>query len=156
MATKWSGHGTSIGLLVLRVGAGGFMAVHGWGKVEMVLAGEFAKFGDPIGIGPQASLVLAAGAEFVCALLVVLGCLTRFAAIPPVVTMAVAAFVVHAPDPWTMGEGARRFFEKAAESWGSKEPALLFLIAFLTLVFTGGGRFSVDRLLAPRIRPRRA
>ena len=32
---------SSIGLLVLRLGAGGYMALHGWGKVEWVLAGDF-------------------------------------------------------------------------------------------------------------------
>jgi uncharacterized membrane protein YphA (DoxX/SURF4 family) len=29
----------------------------------------------------------------------------------------------------------------------SKEPALLFLIPFLALVFTGAGRFSIDGLI---------
>src|SRR5262245_40280989 len=115
----------SFGLLILRVGFGAFMASHGWGKLQMLLAGESENFADPIGVGKWLSLVLAVFAEFVCALLVVVGLGTRLAAIPPAITMAVAAFVVHANDPLTMGPGP------------SKEPALLFLIPFATLFFTG-------------------
>ncbi len=43
--------GNSLGLLVLRLGTGGYMLTHGWGKLQMVLAGDFDKFGDPIGLG---------------------------------------------------------------------------------------------------------
>lgn len=141
---------TSAGLLILRVGMGVYMATHGWGKVQMVLDGKLDQFGDPIGIGPSASLILAAGAEFVCALLVALGLGTRLAAIPVVFTMAVAAFIAHSANPWTAGEGYRLFMEKQAESWASKEPAMMFLIGFLALVFTGAGKYSVDALLCRR------
>jgi len=68
----------------------------------------------------------------------ILGLGTRFAAIPVVIAMGVAALVVHANDPLLMGQGA------------SKEPALLYAIPFLALVFTGGGRFSVDAWLKSR------
>lgn len=138
---------SSIGLLILRVGIGGLMVSHGWGKFQMLMAGDFHKFGDPIGIGSAASLLLIVTAEFICALLVMIGAATRVAAIFPVIGMAVAAFIVHGGDPWTMGEGARLFYSGASQSWSSKEPALLFLIPFLALVFTGAGRFSVDALV---------
>lgn len=141
---------SSIGLLVLRVGAGGYMMTHGWGKLQRVIAGELDKFADPIGIGTGASLVLSAGAEFGCALLVVLGLFTRWAAIPVAFTMLVAAFVVHASDPWTMGRAAQLFQAGEAQSWSSKEPALLFLVPFLALAFLGGGRFSLDHVIASR------
>lgn len=141
---------TAIGLFILRLGMGGYLATHGWGKVQMLLAGGFDQFGDPIGLGSGPSLVLVALAEFACALLVVAGLATRYAAMPPVIAMAVAAFVAHGGDPWTMGRGAELFFSGAAESWASKEPALLFLVAFLTLIFTGAGRYSLDALIARR------
>lgn len=134
---------TSIGLLILRVGIGGFMATHGFGKLQMLLSGDYSMWQDPIGVGVTASLALAVFGEFVCPLLVMTGLATRLAAIPPAITMAVAAFVIHAGDPWTMGPGA------------SKEPALLFLIPFLALVFTGPGRLSLDALIASRLRRRR-
>jgi putative oxidoreductase len=120
-----------VGLLLLRVGIGGLLAFgHGLGKVEKIFAGNF-EFGDPIGIGAAASLVLAAFAEFVCSLAVAAGLWTRWSAVPPVVTMVVAAFVVHAADPW-----------------GRKELAVLYLVAFTVLILTGSGRFSVDALWA--------
>lgn len=122
-----------LGLLFLRVTVGLMMALgHGWGKFQNVLSGNF-DFGDPIGLGPTISLILAAFAEFICALLVVFGVKTRWVAIPVVITMLVAAFVVHLDDPW-----------------GRKEFALLYAIPFLTLVFTGAGRYSVDAKLADR------
>lgn len=146
---------SSLGLLVLRVGFGVYMMIHGWGKLERILDGKFDAFGDPIGIGGTASLFLATFAEFFCALLVILGLGTRFVAVPVVIAMAVAAFVAHGGDPWTMGEGAARFTSGPAKSWASREPALLFLIAFLALVFTGAGRFSMDHIIASRRSRRR-
>lgn len=141
---------TSIGLLILRVGIGGYMLSHGWGKLQMLLAGDFDKFGDPIGLGSGLSLALIVTAEFFGALLVMLGLATRFAAAFPVVAMGVAALVVHAGDPWTMETAARLFMAGEAKSWASKEPALLYLIPFLALAFTGAGRFSADSLICSR------
>lgn len=122
-----------IGLLILRVGLGAFILIgHGWGKLAGF--GELAgNFPDPIGLGSTASLVLAIFAEVLCALLIIIGLGTRFAAAPLLVTMLVAAFVVHADDPWN-----------------KKEFALLYAIPFLTLLFTGGGRFALDGLIERR------
>jgi putative oxidoreductase len=115
-----------------------------------VLAGELDWFGDPIGIGPVPSLLLVVFAEFFCALLVAVGLGTRFAAIPPVIAMGVAAFVAHGADPWTMAGGAARFAAGESQSWASKEPALLYLLAFLALALTGAGRYSLEALLRRR------
>jgi putative oxidoreductase len=145
----------SVGLLILRLGFGGYLATHGWGKLQMVLGGQFDRFSDPIGIGSGASLVLVMFAEFFCSILVMLGLATRLAAIPVVIAMAVAAFVAHWNDPWTMGEAARLFYSGASTSWASKQPALLFMIAFLTLIFTGPGRFSADASIRARWRGKR-
>jgi putative oxidoreductase len=136
MESRWRIVTSSIGLLILRLGVGGYMLTHGWGKLQTLIAGDFESFGDPIGLGKAPSLVLATSAEFFCAILVMVGLATRFAAVPLVITMAVAAFVVHANDPWIMGQGL------------SKEPAMLYLIPFLALIFTGAGRFSIDGLIS--------
>jgi putative oxidoreductase len=138
----------AIGLLILRVGLGGYLLTHGWGKLQMLLAGGATNFGDPVGLGSTLSLVLVTTSEFLCALMVILGLATRLAAVPVVITMAVAAFVVHARDPWTMEAAAMAFFSGASKTWFSKEPALIFLIPFLSLVFTGGGKLSLDGLIA--------
>ncbi len=147
---------TSIGLLILRLGAGGYMATHGWGKVQLLFAGNFEQLGDPIGLGNVLSLILATTAEFLCSLLVMLGCATRFAAVPVVLAMGVAGFVVHRNDPWTMGRAVEIFMAGESKFPLSKEPAILFLVPFLALIFTGPGRFSIDAWLWPRWRARRA
>lgn len=147
METQQQGLSISIGLLILRLGVGGYMVTHGIGKLQMMLAGGFDKFGDPIGLGSGPSLVLMTIAEFLCAMMVMVGIATRLAAVPVVFGMAVAAFVVHANDPWTMGEAAKLFMAGLSKSWASKEPALLFLIPFLALIFTGPGRLSIDGFL---------
>jgi len=118
-----------LGLLILRVAAGGMMLHHGWGKLHKVLSGQWG-FPDPIGIGAKPSLALAIFAEFFCAALVVLGFKTRWATIPILVTMAVAAGIVLRGQPW-----------------GEKELPLLYGAAFLTLALCGGGRFALDSFL---------
>lgn len=124
----------SIGLLCLRAGLGGMMAYgHGWGKMSQVLKGDM-QFADPLGLGPAVSLMLAAGAEFICAILLIVGLLTRVAAVPLAATMAVALFIVHADDPWQR-----------------KEMAAVYLVPFLALVFTGAGRYSLDGLIWRRM-----
>jgi putative oxidoreductase len=140
----------SLGLLVLRLGMGGYMLTHGWPKVQMVMARDFDSFGDPLGLGAMPSLLLVTFAEFVCAILLMIGLATRPAALPIVATMAVAAFVAHGSDPWTMQEAASRFFEGTTQYPASKLPALMFLVPFLSLALTGAGGFSIDASLRRR------
>lgn len=107
---------------------------HGWGK--LVGFGEVSdRFPDPIGVGSTPRLALAFFAEVLCALLIMVDLGTRFAAVPLMATMLVAAFIVHGDDPW-----------------GKKELALLCAIPFLTSICTGGGRYSVDAVIRHRIR----
>src|SRR5688500_3175202 len=119
-----------IGLLFLRVSTGVLMlAGHGWPK--LMKFGELSEtFRDPIGLGPLPSLALAIFAELFCSIALVVGLKTRFAAIPLLITMLVAALLVHWEDPWN-----------------KKEFALLYAIPFITLILTGGGRFTLDRML---------
>ena len=124
----------SLAVLILRVVAGGFMLVHGLQKLEMLKANP-VQFADPIGIGEPASLTLAVFAELVCSALLILGLLTRLAAIPLIITMLVAVFIVHSADG----------FEK-------QELGGLYLAIYIVLIITGAGKFSVDRLIAKRKR----
>ena len=128
-STKVGKFNLNLGLLILRLSAGGFMLTHGYPKLQRIISGEM-RFGDPLGLGPEVSLVLAVFAEFFCAILVMLGLGTRLATIPLIVTMAVAAFIAHGADPFSR-----------------KEMALLYLASFLVLLLTGGGKFSVDYFL---------
>jgi putative oxidoreductase len=118
------------GLFVLRVSVGGFM-LFGHGLKKLMAFGELSsRFSDPLGVGSQASLSLAVFAEVFCAAALILGLATRWAAIPLIVTMLVAAFLVHTADPWA-----------------KKEFALLYLIPFLTLLIAGPGRAALDNVL---------
>jgi putative oxidoreductase len=120
---------TDAGLLILRLGAGLMMLGHGYGKLVDLVQGNLA-FADPLGIGPVPSKILATFAEFLCSLLVIVGFRTRWTAIPVAFTMLVAAFVVHAADPWP-----------------KKELALVYAVCFVSLAVLGGGRFGLDGLL---------
>ncbi len=127
------GSGRDFGLLILRVAFGGLMLTHGWGKFQTLLSGGSAGFPDPLGVGPQISLVLAVSAEVLCASALVLGLLTRLALVPLITTMAVAFFLIHGSDPF-----------------GERELALVYLAAYVGLLFTGPGRYSADAMLGRR------
>ena len=118
-----------LGLLVLRVCAGGLMALqHGWPKLS-AFSERMDSFPDPLGIGSLASLILVVFSEFLCAVLITLGLFTRAASIPLIITMGVAAFVVHGPDPM-----------------GKKELSLIYLCMYLCILFTGAGKYAINRV----------
>ena len=121
-----------LGLLLLRVTFGLYMALgHGWGKIAggpeqwAGLGGTMEIFG--LGFAPTFWGFMAAFAEFACALLVVVGFLTRPAALLVVINMAVAAtaHITGAID-------------------GGPEMALLYGFVFLSLILIGPGKYSID------------
>ena len=122
----------SIATLILRVGAGGMLLTHGWGKFLKVLNGDFS-FGKPLGIGEAPTLLLAVFAEFACSILLIIGYRSKLAAIAPALTMVTAAFVVHLNDPW-----------------GKKEFPLLYLTLFVAIYLLGSGRYSLDAKLGSK------
>jgi len=117
-----------LGLLVLRVGVSALMLTHGFPKLMQLLEGNTNIVGDPIGVGPLISSILIVIGEVIAPVLVLIGLKTRLAAIPTIITMAVAAFIVHGGDPLT-----------------DKTMALLYLIAFTAIAFMGAGKISVDK-----------
>ena len=70
------------------------MISHGYKKL-MNFAAKSSTFTDPFGIRSPLSMSMAIFAEFFCAILIVLGLLTRLACVPLIVAMAVAVFVSH-------------------------------------------------------------
>lgn len=126
---------THVALLILRVGAGSFMLTHGWGKFLKLIGDAPIQFADPIGIGEPASLALTVFAELLCSILLIFGLFTRFAVVPLLITMGIAAFIVHAND-----------------GFGKMEMALLYGFMYLTLLFTGPGKFSLDHRLYEKIK----
>ncbi len=120
----------SVGILVLRVGAGGLLFfTHGLPKL-LHWTERAHKFANPIGLGPEVSFSLVVFAEVVCAGAVMLGVATRVAAAPIVFFLLVGAFVQHGSDPF-----------------GDKELALVYMVCFATLTLTGGGRYAVDTFI---------
>jgi putative oxidoreductase len=117
----------SLGLLVLRAGTSALLIYgHGWPKLA-TFAERADRFADPLHVGPAVSLGLAVFAEVLCAALVFVGLATRAALVPLLILFGVIVFVVHGADPFPQ-----------------KEKALLFAVAFLALLVTGPGRFSID------------
>lgn len=130
---------TDLGLLLLRLVFGGMLCIgHGLGKLQSFPAGA-DKFPDPLGVGHTLSMGAAIFGEVFCAAAVAVGLLTRLAALQVVFTMGVAAIVVHAGAPVFM------------PATGAREPAVIYLTAFLVIVLAGPGRFSIDGLIAERL-----
>lgn len=118
----------SFGLLVLRVGFALLMITHGFSKMSnfSTMSASF----DPIGLGGGLSLSLVVFAEVFCSIGLLVGLLTRAAMIPLIINMLVAVFVAHGGDPLA-----------------AKEMALLYLVVYVTILFTGPGKYSVDRYI---------
>lgn len=126
------------GVLIFRIGISVLMLTHGIPKLIRFFGPEEIQFADPIGVGEVLSFSLAVFAEFLCAVLVLLGLGTRLAVIPLIITMAVAALVVHVPD------GLSR-----------QELPLLYMLSFIFLFFTGSGKYSLDRYFLQKTRSRK-
>jgi len=123
------------GMLLFRGTIGLMMAFsHGLGKVKTLFSGEEIVFADPIGLGQPVSLFLAASSEFLLSLLVVVGLATRLSTLPVAFTMGVAAFVIHANDP----------FQK-------QEFALLYFASFVLIFLLGPGKYSIDSGLKAKL-----
>ena len=118
----------SVWLLIARIAVSGFMLTHGYPKLMRLLDGKAEGFPDPLGVGSLISLLLAVASEVIGSVLIMLGFLTRFAAFSLIFTMAIAAFVVHAGDPFSR-----------------MEMSLLYLLLYITLFVYGPGKYAIDR-----------
>lgn len=125
--------------LALRVGGGIIFAAHGAQK----LFGWFGGYGlegtgqffDSVGLTPGYLMALLAGAaEFFGGLALILGLLVRPAAASLAFAMLVAIFSVHFSKGFFMDKGGYEY-------------ALALFAVSASLVFSGGGRASLDRAL---------
>ncbi len=120
-------------ILLLRLWLGAMMIYHGFPKVFTNNAGfieYLTKFGFP---APSVMAALAAGAEFFGGILIVVGFLTRPAAMLVLITMLVASFVAHGADPFS-----------------KQELPLTYSILALALFLSGAGAFSVERTISSK------
>ncbi len=133
MAWKFLGKYRDFGLLLLRLGIGAMFVLHGLPKLQggpekwTQLGGAMQYLG--IGFMPLAWGLAAALSEFLGGILLVLGVLFRPACLFLTATMAVAA-TMH------LGKGDGLMGASHAIELG---------ILFLSLLFIGPGRYSIDR-----------
>lgn len=121
------------GLLILRLVFGMVLIYgHGFEKLFVIFSGQEIQFMNPIGIGANTSFHLAAFAEGICAILLILGLLSRVASLVLTINFIVI-FIFHA---FIVGDG----FEVL-------ELRFFYLFTFIALTFTGPGRYSLDYLL---------
>lgn len=128
-STSYTTGAFNAGMLILRLGMGGLMMKHGYQK--LIHFSEYkSQFMNFMGLGQNLSLSLTIFAEFFCALFILIGLFTRLATIPLIVVMCVALFKAHNSD--FLGEG---------------EMATLYLAGYLSLLFIGPGKISVDGMM---------
>lgn len=125
-----------IGLLLLRLAAGGIIAAHGAQKLFGSFGGPgiegFGKMIEKMGLRPgKAYATVAGGSEFGGGILLVLGLLTPFGAAAVTGVMVGAIVLVHLDNGFFNTGGGLEF------------PLLLGTTA-LAVAFTGPGSFSLD------------
>lgn len=116
-------------LLILRLVSASLMIPHGFKKL-MHFSEKSEDFMSFMGLSGEISLALVIGAEFFCAILLVVGLFSRVAVIPMVVAMFVAAFDAH-----------------KGEIFGDGETSFLFLACYVTLLIAGPGKYSLDNYI---------
>ena len=125
-----SPNGISIGLLILRVGIS-FSMIYLHGYPKLVNFSEFSnEFADPLRIGSAVSLGLVLFAEFYCSVFLIIGLFVRLSSVPLIITMIVATWIIN---------GDKDFI--------FQEKSFIYLIAYISLMINGGGRFSIDYLI---------
>jgi len=123
------------GIAILRVVVGSVFLVHGAQKLFMLGIPAVAAFMTHIGMPlPMASARLLTVVEFFCGLALVAGLLTRWAAVPLAVVMAVAMIRVHLSAGFFLPNGF--------------EYALTLLGACVALTCLGPGVLAIDNWLA--------
>lgn len=129
-STGFTNGSINFSLLLLRVVFGGLLITqHGWDKLMRFSTLRYS-FADPFRIGTTASLSLTVFAEVLCSVFIILGLLTRLAAIPLVITFGVIVFMV-----------------KGNAGIGERELPIMYLCSFLVILVAGPGKASVDRLM---------
>jgi len=132
--------GSCLAWPLIRVVCGLFLMPHGaqklfgwFGGYGLAATGEF--FATKLGLQPGFLVALLSGlVEFGGGALLVLGLLTRPAALGVVILMAVVVFTVHLPNGYFWTDG------------GYEYPLMWGLVA-LAIFFRGGGKLSLDRLI---------
>ena len=136
--------------ILVRLSVGAVFLSEGIGKFlypDDQAAGRFATIGIP---APEFFGVLSAVAETVCGVLLLLGLLTRLAAVPMLVDMVLALALTKIPILW----GGSADKPKADGLWDMAHESRTdwaMLLGLLFLLVAGPGRWSLDALLVRRL-----
>lgn len=120
---------TDMAILIARIGIAALMLTHGIPKMMMIFEEE-VQFPSVMGMSAELSLAIAVFAEVFCSVLLLAGYATRFASIPLIIIMLVAALSIHSGDPFA-----------------KQELAFLYLLIYIVLLLLGSGKYSMDYLL---------
>lgn len=124
-----------VSLTILRVVVGIAFVMHGWPKIQAPFGA--AEMVGGIGFQPAWLWSLALSAtEFFGGILLILGLLTRPAALATTIVLLVTVWF-----HWV----------KLGQGWSGAELSIIWASATLFLAVHGGGRFSLDRLIGREI-----
>lgn len=155
VATRLDGVDRSLPPLVLRLVMGWEFWESGLEKLrgENWFADIQQRFPFPFDLLPASfSWTLSTWTELVGAVLLWIGFGTRLAAFALLFVTFVATAAVHWPDMWTMWSDLLQGYAITDKGHGNFKLPLLFVVMLLPLLFGGAGRFSLDHLLARRLR----
>lgn len=143
---------TDLGLLILRVTIGLMLFIsHGMGKLSQIGTEDARHFLPIFGLSPQLSHFIAACGEGIGSLFIVFGLFTRFSALILILTMTLAALVAIASNTFYPLWIPSALPEYKVVMSPFKEYSLLYGSVFLTLIFTGAGRYSIDEQIKYRL-----
>jgi putative oxidoreductase len=131
-----------LALLLIRIFAFAFLIVkHGW--VDLSTFGALSQnFRDPIHIGPMPTLVLATISDALCAVLILFGLATRWAALYTVLIHFVAVALV--------------FHFNLVGTHANADVVLQYTGFGLALYFLGAGKYSLDAMIQGAKQPQPA
>lgn len=130
-AVPLSSHALDAGLLLLRIAFGLAFVLHGWPKIQHPFT-----WSDRILAAPPGLQLVAAIAEFVGGIAILLGLATRLFAFLLACDMLTAIVFVQIP------QGARFV---AANGGRSYELAVMYAICAIVFFIAGPGRYAIDR-----------
>ncbi len=128
-SAKYSAGAFNTATLLLRLGVGILMIMHGYDKLKNFSTLE-PKFMNFLGMGTSLSLALLIFAEFFCSMFIILGLFTRLATIPLIIATCVMVFIAH-----------------KGLVFGEAQTAALYLMSYVVLLLLGPGRVSVDSMI---------
>ena len=154
LTARLNGAGETIPPLVLRLIMGwefyesGLEKLHG----ENWFADIQSRFPFPFDVVPASlSWGIATWFELIGAIMLWIGLGTRLFAFILLFLTFVATAAVHFPDMWAMWGDLLKGYAITDMGYGNYKLPLLFTVMLLPLIFNGGGKLSLDHLIARRL-----